>query len=433
MKRYLPLIAIECYLIGTLLIFLFGPVEFKMHNQIVFGLLMFLYHISFIFGYLLAVILTNPNVVRFKNKFTSKHFYISFCIGMVGVIAAYNNLMLLDTFIPYNFVDDVLRGAAEPGLVYAERMANINSGVTSDSRVFNIISIFFGFFKLLFIFYVVYHWRRLSGLKKIFVILYSLMFVSAGVASGTNSVVFIFFIFFIFSLLVVLYLEKYKHMPKLLLVGAFLFLLPIGFFGNIMFERGGFEYFAATSPLNDISGPSRLIDNENLSVFDFLYYSFVWLDYYLVQGYYGFSLILQMDHDWTYGFGNSAFLQRQFLLITGIDVNPLTFQHKITSVWDESAQWHSFYGQFANDFGLIGLVVFMFALGYCLAKTWMLAINKRSFYAAALIPIYMLMFIFFPANNQVFAYIDTLSYFIVVNFLLFIEGRKMRLLVNVSK
>ena len=120
---------------------------------------------------------------------------------------------------------------------------------------------------------------------------------------------------------------------------------------------GGFEYFTSTSPLGDITPPLTSPDLDNASLFDFFYYSIVWIDYYLVQGYYGFSLILNLDHNWTFGFGNSPFLQNQFKILFGADLSEFTFQHRISSLWDESAQWHSFYGLFANDFGLIGVAL----------------------------------------------------------------------------
>jgi len=428
MKKYLPLIFVEGYLFITLLILYFGPVEFKLHNHLFFLILMAFYHSFFVFGYWISIKTERTNKKILESFFSPRFYYVSFTFGMLGVIGSYNNLMLNDSFIPYNFLDDLARGISEPGLVYTERMMSADAGVTSGSRAFNVISILFAFFKLLFIFQFIYYWRQLGLFKKLAAVLYSFFFMSAGVASGTNSVIFIFFIFLTLSLLTVLYVNNYKHMRRLIFLVGVLFLIPVGSFGNIMSQRGGgFDYFASTSPLGDISAPSRSIDIEDASLFDYFYYSFVWLDYYLVQGYYGFSLILNMDHNWTFGFGNSAFLQRQLLLLTGVDVRDLTFQHRISSLWDESVQWHSFYGQFANDFGLIGLVVLMWFLGYALAKTWASIIDRKSFYGAALMPVYMLMFIFFPANNQVFAYVDTLSYFIFINILWFLEGKKMRL------
>lgn len=431
-KKYLPLIAVEGYLLTTLLILYLGPVKFKIHNQPLFIVLMFLYHSFFIFGYLISLKMQKFYKKQFEKLPTHNLYYISLILGLLGIVGTYNNLMLSSTLIPYDFIDNLTRGFSEPGLVYAERMMNAELGVTSGSRFFNIASFFFSFLKLLFIFQFVYNWKRLGKLKKLIAVIYSFFFVSSGIAAGTNSVIFIFFIFLAFSMLITLYINGYKHMHRLASILGVLFLIPVGSFGYIMSQRGGgFDYFATTSPLGDISAPIGSINIGTASLFEFFRYSFVWLDYYLVQGYYGFSLIINKEFNWTFGFGNSAFLQRQLLLLTGIDITPLTYQHRISPIWDESAQWHSFYGQFANDFSLIGLVVLMFLLGYLLAKTWASIIYNNSFYGAALMPVYMLMFIFFPANNQVFAYIDTLSYFIFVNFLWMLETKKARTLSHV--
>jgi len=426
MKKYLPLFLVEVYLLGTLLIFFTGPINFNIKNLWCFLLLMGFYHLSFVCGYLVACV-NSIKMPDFKDAvFSTNKYWVLFFVGALSVLIAYNNLMLSETIIPYGFFDNLLRGISDPGLVYSERMQAIEMGAQSDSRLFNIISIAFSFSKLLFIFYFIYFWAVLRFKHKIIAIAYSIFFVSSGLSAGVNSVIFIFFIFAILSLLTVLNVRNSALFNRILLISLFTFLIPLASFGYIMSQRGGgFDYFAETSTLGDISVVTNFQLDEGASIFDFLYYSFVWLDYYVTQGYYGFSLILDMDWNWTYGFGNSAFLQRQFFLLTGVDVSKLTFQSRVSHYWDESAQWHSFYGQFANDFGLYGMIVFLFGLGYFFSRVWQAALRK-SFYGAALIPIFAIMFIFFPANNQVFAFIDMLSYFIVVNIFLFFENRKLR-------
>ena len=220
-----------------------------------------------------------------------------------------------------------------------------------------------------------------------------------------------------------------KSTRKLLKVApllGFAFLIPIGFLGYLMSQRGGgFDYFANTSPIGDISVSAS---TPSLSgFFEFYYYAFVWLNYYLVQGYYGFSLILNLDQYWTFGFGSSDFLNRQLITLTGVDVSNLTFQAQISEFWG-AAQWHSFYGMFANDFGFAGLSVLMFILGFYISRTWASVIYNNSFYGKALLPIFALMFILFPANNEVFGYIVTLSYFLVMSLLWFFEDKKVRIM-----
>ena len=253
------------------------------------------------------------------------------------------------------------------------------------------------------------------------------MFISPGISAGTNSVVFLFFIFSFFSILIIGYLRKNRYFNSIVLFSFIFAFVPIGFFGFIMSQRGGgFEFFSTISPLGDISIEMTTPSLDSIS--GFYQYSLVWLSTYVLQGYYGFSLILGMDLNWTFGFGNSAFLQRQFLMITNIDISSWTFQSRINDIWDKDANWHSFYGQFANDFGFLGLAFLMLLLGFFFSRVWLTVIFNKSFYGAALLPIFILMFIFFPANNQVFGYIDTLSYFVIVSFFWLFEGKRFKLL-----
>lgn len=425
MKKYSPLILVEGYLVVTLLIYCFGPVQFNGHNTVIFWVLMFLYHVAFIMGYWISIKTYKFNGVKIDQKFSSKFFYGALFFALLGVLSTYKNLMLASSIIPYDIFNEFSRGISEPGLIYAERMNNMSDGLVTDSRVLNILSILFAFLKLFFIFLFIYFWSDLNFFKRLLVLIYSFLFISSGISSGTNSVVFIFFIFFIFSLSTIIYFRIPQYFIKALAFMGVLFLIPIGSFGYIMSQRGGgFEYFSGSSPLGDITVAALTPSLD--SFFNFYYYAFVWLNYYLVQGYYGFSLILDLDLNWTFGFGNSAFLQRQLLVLTGIDVSDSTFQARISEYWDASAQWHSFYGQFANDFGLFGLVILMFILGYFLSRVWASIIYNNSFYGISLVPLFILMFIFFPANNQVFGYIDTLSYFIFISILWFLEGKRIR-------
>jgi hypothetical protein len=426
MRKYVPLLFVEIYLLLTVLVFYFGPIQYRIHNPILFFILLLIYHSFFIFGYILSCKLKNFNKTVFReSRYSSSVYWILFLLGIVGIWIAYKNIMLMEGIIPYDFFHNLIRGFTEPGVVYTERMIKMDEEVVTSSRLFNIVAIFFSFAKLLYIFYVLYYWKELSFLKKISALFYFFLFVSTGISAGVNSVIFIFFIFSAISLITILYERRYIHLNKMIFFGGVLFLTPVAWFGKLMSERGGgFDYFAATSTLGDISVSSGFDLTNDLNVIGFLYYSFVWLSYYICQGYYGFSLILSMDLEWTYGFGNSEFLQRQLLMISGVDVSSLTFQSRINHLWDKSAQWHSFYGQFANDVGFIGLAFLMMAIGFFFSRVWLSVLYYRNFYGLALIPILTIMFIFFPANNQIFGYIDTFSYFIFVTLFWTLSLRK---------
>ncbi len=428
-KRILyPLFIAQAYLFLTLVIYVFGPVHFETHNPLLFYGLMAFYLLAFAFGYGVGVLKTNVGLLRIKERHLSNRlFYFSFLMGVVMLLGSYRNFMLSDSLIPYEIFKEVSRGISEPGLVYTERMARLAAGDTSGSRLFNILSLGFSFNKLFFLIICLYYWSELSRFKKILAGSYFLMFLSTGFASGTNAPLFIFAIFCVTSGACILFLRGNRKLKKYIGILGVLLCLPLLFFGYVMSLRGGsFDYFAGSSPLGDVS--VSLVAPDFIGVFGILLYSLVWLNYYLVQGYYGFSLILHLDQNWTYGFGNSAFLQRQFELLFGVDISNDTFQARISDKWDVNAQWHSFYGQIANDVGLIGVGFVMFFLGLFLCKVWISALYQNSFYGLCLLPMFGILIVFIPANNQVFGYIDTFSYALVVSILWFFEDKKVRFL-----
>ena len=57
----------------------------------------------------------------------------------------------------------------------------------------------------------------------------------------------------------------------------------------------------------------------------------------------------------------------------------------------------------------------MLGLGFYFSRIWLISVEYNNIYAKLLIPLIVVMVIFIPANNQVFGYLETLSYFIVLN------------------
>ncbi len=419
MKKYYPLFLVESYLIITLLLFLFGPIRFNYHNEYLFFAFLTFYHLAFILGYKLATktFTLDEEIIKQQHFLSRKKFFSLLILACVSVFISYKNLMLISDFSIGHFFADVLRGASDPKLVYTERMNILKSGTYQSNRFLNVISIFFIFSKFLFIFYAIYYWELLKRLEKTLFFVFCFFYITPGIAAGVNSLNFYLFLFVAPTVFIKLYINNNYYILKIyILIFIFLFFLLLLVFGHYMSLRGeGFEYFLKISPLNDISINIETPDIKNIS--GYIFYSFVWLISYVVQGYYGFSLALAENWEWTYGFGSSAFLQNQFFNITGIDISHLTFQSKIHNYWDKDVQWHSFYAQIANDVGFFGVIFIMFSLGYLLSRAWLECLFRKNFYASALLPILCILFVFIPANNQIFNNIETISYFLVIIFL----------------
>ena len=191
-----------------------------------------------------------------------------------------------------------------------------------------------------------------------------------------------------------------------------------------MLGRGGDPgYIETTSLLGHIKIDDAFRGSDENS---FLSYIYVYLSNYIVQGYYGFSQALTQDFTSTYGFGNSQFLIRQFEWFTGVDLSQYTYQHKIDSVWNETAQWHSIYSYIANDVHFSGVVLWNFIIGFYLAKVWRSYLIHDDFYSKLLLPMFVIMIIFIPANNQIFGFLETFSTFFLLTLLWLWQAYKVR-------
>lgn len=421
-KKFAPLIFVELYLISTLVVFLKGPIEYRIHNEFLFYLYIFLYHIFTFCGYSLGIkILTKQRNSDFEKKgYLLKYSNITL-LALFSSLLSNANLSMGESLIPYNIIDLFNHGISfeSIGLAYFDKIQALDS--YQGNKLLNIIFFFIAWPKVIYISYVIYNWDKINIVKKILSSIIILIPVLSGISTGTNKPIFDFVLIFLLSLCVYFFSNKFIinkfliHKRKLfVLISVIGFFFAVYFFSLSMKGRNvDFVFLESTSVLGDIKVKESISSNEinNGGV--------IWLVNYVVQGYYGFSLSLDQEFTSTYGFGNSPFLTRQFEWISGINLRERTYQYKIDHLWGETIQWHSFYSQFANDFHFIGVSLILFAISFLMAITWKSIIKYNNFYAKLLLPIYLIMFIFMPANNQIFGYIETLSTFVILNFFLF--------------
>ena len=95
MRKYLPLIVVELYLLVTLLLFFVGPIKYHVHNLLLFVVLMILCHSYFMVGYILGIKMTyNSTCLKANNDKLSGMFWVLFCVGLISIWGSYRNIML---------------------------------------------------------------------------------------------------------------------------------------------------------------------------------------------------------------------------------------------------------------------------------------------------------------------------------------------------
>ena len=123
------------------------------------------------------------------------------------------------------------------------------------------------------------------------------------------------------------------------------------------------------------------------------------LSAYWVQGYYGMLQSLEESYSFSFGVGHSFYLIEQVNSIFGIDLMPTTYQYAINDRWDIFVFWHSFYSQFANDFGFPGVSFVMLFFGILTANVFYHAVIKKDLFAITLAQLLVMAILFIPMNN----------------------------------
>lgn len=420
-RLYLPITCVIAYLSTTMFIFEFGMIDYYTPNKVLFYLYLLYYLAALLLGYLVAISFLKISVE--DRTGTMVRFSALVILTVIGSLIENANAAKLGTLVPTNIISLISSGFDLSGAGEAYYLVKASSESYSSNRALNIASFLFAWARLFLIIYVGMNIHRLTGFHILIGLGASIIYPLGALSIGLNKPVIETALLFFFAVLVLMTINKADISLRLLRLlkvwirlGAVLILLGIWNFMNNMKGRGVTVYYLEfSSPAKYITVNCSFCSPED---WDFMT-GFIMLMNYVVQGYHGFALALEQRFHSTFGFGSSHFLLRQFEVFTGTNLTPLTFQEKTDHLWGATTRWHSIYTHFANDVHFIGVGGVMFLIGGLFGFTWKLAIHQKNVYARTLIPIYAFMFIFFPANNQVFGFIASLSAFVFANIMMF--------------
>lgn len=458
---YIPLILIELYLVFTLILFKFGLSNWIIENESIFWFFIIMYHIMFIIGYIFSI--KKINVVHEtkekKGQFAFTTFiWIVLFICLICSLIEYRNTTFASSYIPYELPENFINGLINPGQQYYSKFILANS--FNPNKLVTIISALFSFVYVSMIPIFIFNWEKISFWQKIFfyfLVFFKIsFFVSIGTNKGIFDTLFVFGGCLLIDLLIQLNLNNLHEYFKKYSLLAFTFFLFI--FSFIYFTFNINSRLNPVTNINEQNNPEVIVSNENLNSNNnanfeleeenevtsndtnssgneietiendsFLYKMVEHVSNYLTQGYYGMSLSVDEEFTSTYGIGNSQFLMSNFKSIFGIDVSDRTYQHKITEEWHESQHWHSFYSYIANDVSFYGVILVMFIIGIYFGLVWKDVIENNSLIGKLLLPLFLIMFIYMPANNQMLTNMATFCAFFELTFIwvyMYIRNRR---------
>ncbi|HLE82819.1 MAG TPA: hypothetical protein VJG13_00650 [Thermoanaerobaculia bacterium] len=123
---------------------------------------------------------------------------------------------------------------------------------------------------------------------------------------------------------------------------------------------------------------------------------------YLSHGYYAVYLSLEEPFVPSYGVGNSVFLQRQVARLAR-DPSLLERSYPVrieARGWDAYGYWATIYPWIASDVTFPGTVVVVFLVGWAFAAVWVDSLSGENPFAVAFLGQMLVMLYYFPAHNK---------------------------------
>ncbi|MEG1301669.1 MAG: hypothetical protein RSC93_13275 [Erysipelotrichaceae bacterium] len=433
--KYIPLILIECYLLLSIFLYYFGPVEWTNLSNYKLVIYLCAYHFFFILGYIIA--LYNKKKTYKLKKINELRCNILNCLKKIDIVKwikyyviiglimnlffySIDIIRTVNSFSISKIIEYIYLSFTNPEIVYEAKFGLVSSTLIGG-RMITILATGLSFIYWPVIPVATYYFEKMSSSLKSLYIVVIIMALLSSIVVGTNKGIFDIVIIIITIIstkrIIHLYDTKKKVMvrPRVILIVLFIIGLIFYYFTYSTSSRVGglsrFDIGYMGFNINTSSGIMKWLP-------DFLNLFIIMFSIYLTQGYQGMALALEIPFKWTYGIGNNNFVLSNFEKIFHTTIRQNTYQNRLIEFgWDPTINWHTFYTWMANDFTFFGVIIIMFLLGIIVALVWVDSLENKNIFAICLLPLYVLLFLFMPCNNQVLSMSSTFFLFILLNVL----------------
>jgi hypothetical protein len=424
--RLFPILFFEIYLTFTVVLFAFGPWPWPVENPEKLYSFLVLAQVALFLGYLHGI-QTKPRGYFGKWRIES----------IVKLSIAINILMIIPMmYIRGGGQMNLLESLIDPGRVYnesRERALNLSYTVNLVEYVNVVVSpIKWAIVPLAF-----FYWRRLSNIVRIGCLISVIGSILPYIVSGTNKGIFDAIILFpwlvvaaklgpvhkIRSMIASKRKANHRIPLKTLAFSVLLLFLAIVFF--FVGQKGR----SSTDDSAEMDWQLGIrADPENIYLRHFSplgSFAAVKLISYVTQGYYGLSVCLEEPYVPMWGVGNSIFYTWvASRLVNNPEMLKLDYPSRAEHRgWDSRVRWASIYPWIASDFSFPGTILVVFFVGRLLALSWLDVLKKENPFAIIIFSFFVIMLMYFPANNQVMQTSDT-AFAFTVTFLLWLFTRR---------
>lgn len=404
---YAPLKILLLFNVVTLLLFVFGPVNWKLENVPLVILYISFCLLTMYTGFYIGI---ESYKRKSGNALFGQHrkkiYFVIFFTFAWFLPLIYLRLGI-DSFSIGSIIDKVSEGFVDPLGVYRDKLLyfeNMNSRAYALNAINNLVSpVIVSFFP-----FSILYFKNFSRSVKVGIVIVFTLELLSWISIGTNKGITDLAIFSFFTAFVVNpKILKVKLRSTVITVTGLCIVLF--FFVNSMLSR-----FGVTSGSGSVLEKLDLLVLGNPTKTTGIYaemnlgikFALTQITSYLSQGYYTVGLAFGEPFTWTYGFGNSTVGISLYEKFFNDDLMPRTYMailEKSQGVPSDTS-WYSIYLWLAADFTFIGVPFVFFFIGYVYSKSWLDTIYRRNIYASVMFCLLSQMIFYFFANNQVISF-----------------------------
>jgi hypothetical protein len=391
--QYIPLTLIVSYLLITIFLFIFGPWDWPVENKLKLYVFFILLVISIIIGYKIG----SNSCAKYRGKVTNRQLNVF--------------LLLYGIFLPLTSLSRIK--SVFPSFNMSKLISNLGASYYENNLINNNVMI--EYLRILFApiliaapILLITSRMKNKKIKVLLLVLLGISYVFIDINRGQNRQIADYFLIILIAILINKVRNKIDIISKkdfkvskrsIQFIGlGILFAVFINIFGTSMEQRNSSIYDPYANIYLDLN-------NVTLMLFptDFLKITIGKLIAYLTQGYYGLSLAMNGQFDWSMGFGYSPFLMNNIEELFNVELLSRTYYAKTVAYgWPTGVKWSSAFVYFASDLTFLGTIVLFGVMAYALAKTWKESVINKNQISTIFFYLLIIIFIYAPANNQMF-------------------------------
>lgn len=429
--KYIPLIICGGFFSITILLFIFGPYDWKVNNPLQLYSFLFLTVVALSFGYCIAIV---------KGKISSKKLNINISNSLILCCTVYFLIYFPTVYaITGKIYPDIITGLTNAGLAYRNTKYYNEFG----SQTFLYIRMILSPFLILITPVTLFLMPKLTKTGKLLGILVILFTLFLGISQGINKYCADLTGQIVLFLVLLLFTNNpkksnIKYRLKIISLIILVCLLFFTYYSVTMHSRVSMDNqlksassVASNAQSESPSNSSPQDDTEKnvestitqYSTFGFasekpnVFYDFIpskikptalFLTSYITHGYKGLSIAMNQDFTSSYGLGFSDFFRHNLLKIAGQsnkekEIYNRTYIAK-TSLegWVTGNFWSTFFVYPASDISFFGTIVLVFLIGYFWGLSWKDFLITENLFSITVFFNLCIMVFYFPANNQLF-------------------------------